>query len=144
MCGEFRNSSKNRKTHSYTGENELRVADFGIQSFQVRDVEAVSRLEKTGVYPNIDAIHLVQVDEGPVQFFALNMTEESDGTNSYFKLAGIVKNVLDPGGLFIADEMDAHLHPLLTKHLVMLFNSQSYNPKGHSLYLHPTIQIFLI
>ena len=61
------------------------------------------------------------------------MTEESDGTNSYFKLAGIVKNILDAGGLLVADEMDAHLHPLLAKHLVMLFDSESCNPNGAQL-----------
>ena len=43
------------------------------------------------------------------------MAEESDGTNSYFKLIGVVKKVLDEGTLLVADEMDAHLHPLLTK-----------------------------
>ena len=29
--------------------------------------------------------------------------------------------------------MDAHLHPLLTKHLVSLFNSEEFNPKGAQL-----------
>jgi len=44
------------------------------------------------------------------------MAEESDGTNSYFKLIGIVKEVLDEGTPLVVDELDAHLHPLLTKH----------------------------
>ena len=43
------------------------------------------------------------------------MDEESDGTNSYFKLVGLIKDTLESGGLLIADEIDAHLHPLLTK-----------------------------
>lgn len=111
----------------------LRVADFGIQSLQVRDTENMSRLSKNGEYANVDAIHLVQDDAGIVRQYALNMTEESDGTNSYFKLAGIVKNILDAGGLLVADEMDAHLHPLLAKHLVMLFDSESCNPNGAQL-----------
>lgn len=33
----------------------------------------------------------------------------------------------------MADEMDAHLHPLLTKHLVSLFDSTEFNPKGAQL-----------
>ncbi len=115
-------------------EAMLRVADFGIQSLQIREVENVKRLAKTEEeYINIDAIHLVQDEDGNTHPFALNMTEESDGTNSYFKLVGIVKNVLDKGGLLVADEMDAHLHPLLMKHLVMLFNSETYNPNGAQL-----------
>lgn len=115
-------------------EAMLRVADFGIQSLQIREVENVKRLAKIEEeYINIDAIHLVQDEDGNTHPFALNMTEESDGTNSYFKLVGIVKNVLDKGGLLVADEMDAHLHPLLMKHLVMLFNSETYNPNGAQL-----------
>lgn len=115
-------------------EAMLRVADFGIQSLQIREVENVKRMAKTEEeYINIDAIHLVQDEDGNTHPFALNMTEESDGTNSYFKLVGIVKNVLDKGGLLVADEMDAHLHPLLMKHLVMLFNSETYNPNGAQL-----------
>jgi len=115
-------------------EAMLRVADFGIQYLQIREVENVKRLAKTEEeYINIDAIHLVQDEDGNTHPFALNMTEESDGTNSYFKLVGIVKNVLDKGGLLVADEMDAHLHPLLMKHLVMLFNSETYNPNGAQL-----------
>ena len=61
------------------------------------------------------------------------MAEESDGTNSYFKLIGVVKKALDLGTLLVADEMDAHLHPLLTKHLVSLFDSTEFNPKGAQL-----------
>ena len=38
------------------------------------------------------------------------MAEESDGTNSYFKLIGIVKEVLDEGTPLVVDELDAHLH----------------------------------
>lgn len=112
----------------------LRVADFGIQSLQIREIEGIRGLVKAEEeYTNIDAIHLVQDEMGNAHSFALNMTEESDGTNSYFRLTGIVKNVLADGGLLVADEMDAHLHPLLTKHLVRMFNSQTYNPGGAQL-----------
>ena len=61
------------------------------------------------------------------------MAEESDGTNSYFKLIGIVKEVLDEGTPLVVDKLDAHLHPLLTKHLVSLFNSVEFNPNGAQL-----------
>ena len=61
------------------------------------------------------------------------MAEESDGTNSYFKLIGIVKEVLDEGTPLVVDELDAHLHPLLAKHLVSLFNSVEFNPNGAQL-----------
>lgn len=112
----------------------LRVADFGIQSLQVRETDALMALKQDdSIYQNIDAIHTVYDKNGNTISYTLNMTEESDGTNSYFKLIGVVKKSLDQGTLLVADEIDAHLHPLLTKHLVSLFNSKDYNPNGAQL-----------
>ena len=116
----------------------LRVADFGIQSLSIREMDgspaaAVMIPSKADTYANIDAVHVVQDKNGNQIPYTLNMTEESDGTNSYFKLVGVVKEILDQGSLLVADEMDAHLHPLLTKHLVSLFNSTELNPNGAQL-----------
>ena len=110
----------------------LRIADFGIQSLQVRDSDPIPSL-RGDAFPNIEAVHTVQDTDGNASSYTLNMTEESDGTNSYFKLIGVVKKALDQGTLLVADEMDAHLHPLLTKHLVSLFNSTEFNPNGAQL-----------
>ena len=110
----------------------LRVADFGVQSLQVRDSDPIPS-QHSDIFTNIDAVHTVQDIGGNTSSYTLNMTEESDGTNSYFKLIGIVKKALDQGTLLVADEMDAHLHPLLTKHLVSLFNSAEFNPNGAQL-----------
>ena len=89
--------------------------------------------QRSDIFANIDAIHTVHDANGNACSYALNMAEESDGTNSYFKLIGVVKTALDLGTLLVADEMDAHLHPLLTKHLVSLFDSTEFNPKGAQL-----------
>lgn len=115
----------------------LQVADFGIKSlsYKDRDEKMIPSIARTaeGSFDNIDAVHQVEDDSGEVTPYALNMTEESDGTNSYFKLVGVVQKALEHGTLLLADEMDAHLHPLLTKHIVSLFNSEQYNPKGAQL-----------
>ena len=95
----------------------LRVADFGIQSLQMRDTEPAPS-QRNDIFTNIEAIHTVQDTEGNTSSYALN---------------GVVKKVLDEGTLLVADEMDAHLHPLLTKHLVSLFNSVEFNPNGAQL-----------
>ena len=110
----------------------LRVADLGIQALQMRDSDPAPS-QRSDIFANIDAIHTVHDANGNACSYALNMAEESDGTNSYFKLIGVVKKVLDEGTLLVADEMDAHLHPLLTKHLVSLFNSVEFNPNGAQL-----------
>ena len=111
----------------------LRVADFGIQSLQLRDSEPIAAALHENAFTNFEAVHTVQDIDGNSASYTLNMSEESDGTNSYFKLISIVKKALDQGTLLAADEMDAHLHPLLTKHLVSLFNSEEFNPKGAQL-----------
>ena len=82
---------------------------------------------------SIEAIHTVRDTNGTTFAYALNMAEESDGTNSYFKLIGVVKKALDQGTLLVTDDMDAHLHPLLARHLVSLFDSAEFNPKGAQL-----------
>ena len=110
----------------------LRVADLGIQALQMRDAEPAPS-QHGDSFANIEAIHTVQDTNGNALSYALNMAEESDGTNSYFKLIGVVKKALDQGTLLVADEMDAHLHPLLTRHLVSLFDSKEFNPKGAQL-----------
>lgn len=85
------------------------------------------------IFINIEVIHTVQDTEGNTSSYTLNMAEESDGTLSYFKLICAVKKILDEGTLFVVDDMDSHLHPLLTKHLVSLFNSVEFNPNGAQL-----------
>lgn len=110
----------------------LRVADLGIQALQMRDSDPAPS-QRSDIFANIDAIHTVHDANGNACSYALNMAEESDGTNSYFKLIGVVKKALDLGTLLVADEMDAHLHPLLPKHLVSLFDSTEFNPKGAQL-----------
>lgn len=110
----------------------LRVADLGIQALQMRDSDPAPS-QRSDIFANIDAIHTVHDANGNACSYALNMAEESDGTNSYFKLIGVVKKALDLGTLLVADEMDAHLHPLLIKHLVSLFDSTEFNPKGAQL-----------
>ncbi len=79
----------------------------------MRDAESAPS-QRNDIFTNIEAIHTVQ-DTRKYFFLRAEHGRESDGTNSYFKLIGVVKKVLDEGTLLVADEMDAHLHPLLTK-----------------------------
>jgi hypothetical protein len=56
---------------------------------------------------------------------------ESDGTRKLFALAGLLVNALRSGGVLVADEFDARLHPTLTRALIELFVSPVANP-GHA------------
>ncbi|MEK7254138.1 MAG: ATP-binding protein [Bacteroidota bacterium] len=60
-------------------------------------------------------------------------TQESSGTNKVFDLLGPVFDTLMNGKVLVVDELDAKLHPLLTKALVSLFNSVETNPNNAQL-----------
>ena len=53
--------------------------------------------------------------------------EESKGTRKFFKMSAPILNTLREGKILIIDEMDASLHPMLTKHLIRLFHNREIN-----------------
>lgn len=70
-------------------------------------------------------------DQEAHTFRSLSMplnTFESQGTQKFFNLIGLILFIIDRGGLLIADELDTKLHPLLTQRIVQLFNSPVTNP----------------
>jgi len=58
---------------------------------------------------------------------------ESDGTNKIIDLSGPIFDTLKLGKILIIDELDAKLHPLITIHIVELFNSPDSNPNNAQL-----------
>ncbi|NQY19802.1 MAG: ATP-binding protein [Campylobacteraceae bacterium] len=59
--------------------------------------------------------------------------EESKGTRKFFSIAAPILNTLREGSILIIDELDASLHPMLTKHLIKLFHNDSINTKNAQL-----------
>lgn len=58
---------------------------------------------------------------------------ESNGTNQLIALSGPIAHTLENGGVLLIDEMDAQLHPLLSKSIIQLFNSRETNKKNAQL-----------
>ena len=54
--------------------------------------------------------------------------QESEGTQKVFALAGFLVDVLKNGQVLIVDELDARLHPLISRAIIELFNSNESNP----------------
>ncbi len=66
----------------------------------------------------------------PVDSVTFDMDlNESHGTQKIFYLAGPIIDVLTQGKVLIIDEMEARLHPLITRKLIQLFNAIDTNPK---------------
>ena len=59
--------------------------------------------------------------------------QESDGTKKLFALAGSLAQSLETGKTIVVDELESKLHPLVTKEIVKLFNSNISNKKNAQL-----------
>lgn len=49
--------------------------------------------------------------------------DESSGTNEILRIAGPIADTLENGRVLLLDELDAQLHPLMTKYILSLFHS---------------------
>ncbi|HEY0935944.1 MAG TPA: ATP-binding protein [Trebonia sp.] len=70
---------------------------------------------------------------GAVDDVLFDVDEESSGTLRLLELTARAVPVLNEGGLFLVDEIDASLHPLLTASLVNLFQSSRASERGAQL-----------
>lgn len=59
----------------------------------------------------------------------LNLFEESSGTKKLFGLMPFIADSLLSGTTLVIDELDAKIHPVLLRHLIMMFNDMSINKK---------------
>jgi len=58
---------------------------------------------------------------------------ESEGTKKVIELSGPLFDTLLNGKILLVDELDAKLHPILTRNIIMLFNDPQQNKKGAQL-----------
>jgi AAA15 family ATPase/GTPase len=63
----------------------------------------------------------------------LDFSDESSGTQLLFRRAGAWLNVFANGEVLLIDEIDASLHPVLTRFLVKKFHNTSTNPHNAQL-----------
>jgi hypothetical protein len=95
------------------------------------DIEASESQTPTGqkvvdIYTN----HNIYDDAGEVagsQRFKFSKCE-SQGTQKLFELAGPLFHALSTGCLLVLDELDAKMHPLISRHIIRLFSRTSTNP----------------
>lgn len=59
--------------------------------------------------------------------------DESQGTQRFFAVAGPLLEALNKGAFVVIDELDASMHPLLTRRLLEIFQSPEANKSGAQL-----------
>lgn len=110
------------------GENIL----FTIKS---RDTQLPEVKKDKAIIKELNSVKYVIDDSGkvetriefPFEFF------ESEGTKKFFHLLGPIMDTLKYGKILVIDELDTKLHPLITRQIVKLFNSNKANPNNAQL-----------
>lgn len=59
----------------------------------------------------------------------LNLLEESSGTKKLFGLMPFIADSLLSGTTLVIDELDAKIHPVLLRYIIMMFSNMSINKK---------------
>ncbi len=123
----------------------LRAADLGVTGARKHELDPVmkDRLQRAarilvGVEgepdgsdggPSFEELGVRLVHRGADTEIELDAGEESLGTLVWFGLIGPVVDALARGAVFLADELDASLHPALVAELVRLFQDPETNPR---------------
>lgn len=63
-----------------------------------------------------------------VGFTVFDIEDESEGTKKLIELSGPIFDTLANGQVLWIDELDAKMHPLISQHIVELFNNPKTNP----------------
>lgn len=121
------------------GFTELEVEEFKISDetkekiATLQDVNLKKTLESREY--DIYTTHHVYDKEGKVVGQTRFNAEifESNGTNKIISFSGPLFDTLLKGKVLFVDELDAKLHPMLTRAIVRLFMDKETNPKGAQL-----------
>ena len=79
------------------------------------------------------ASHQGENRDGQRAIYQLELSDESDGTRKLMALAPAVESALRNGGIFLVDEIERELHPILVNYIVAKFQSKASNPYGAQL-----------
>lgn len=117
----------------------IKKLDLGIADIQITNKPVFIISQKTAMYgslypyseikPAVKTVHRKYDADGKqtaIELFDIEK-HESEGTNKLFALAGILLDTLRTGKILLIDELDARLHPLITRELICLFNSNETN-----------------
>jgi AAA15 family ATPase/GTPase len=92
---------------------------------EVRE-EILKRLSR----PKVEMVHR-NMETG--KDVLLPLEEESDGTQRFFQLLGPFFQTVALGYTVFIDELEAHLHPLLTREIIRFIQNPEYNKNGAQL-----------
>ena len=115
----------------------IRTFDSTIDSINISP-NSLEELKNTNGVVKVELVH--NYDEGKN---ALPLSLESNGTMKMFHLFDFLMDALKNGMVLFVDELDAKLHPLLTRYIINLFhNSETNKGNGQLIYsTHDTVNL---
>ena len=97
---------------------EMMLADLGICN-----VELTGTKEK----PIISTVHRLTDSNGEQKQYTLLLGQESVGTQRFFSRICFWMEAINSGAVLVVDEIEASMHPLLTRHLIEMIQDQTVN-----------------
>ena len=109
----------------------IKYADLGITDIKIEENKnpEIAKLSKTNRAYDIQFEHKGLNQE---KYF-LPIADESCGTSQYFRYLTLFTPAFLNGGIFIVDELDENLHPMMLAKLVEMFNNPNINIAGAQL-----------
>ena len=101
-----------------------------LQMIQEMDLDIVDFRVEEKENERIDIFTKHCVDDVETE---INLFDESSGTKKLFGLLPFIAKSLLKGTTLVIDELDAKIHPVLLKYLIMMFSDMEKNKKGAQL-----------
>ena len=116
----------------------IKTFDFGIEGIRTTP-DSIEAVKSNNGIIDIEVLH--RGENGELK--ALPFYLESNGTRKMFHLFDFFIDALKNGMVLFVDELDAKLHPLLTRYIINLFhNSQTNIGNGQLIYsTHDTVNL---
>ena len=118
----------------------IRAVDVGIQGFGIYRTRKKDLLPAYGDIKFAVTYHKIP---GRDSYHTVPIWEESSGTQKIILLYMDMKKVLDNGQTLFIDELDARLHSLLLRYILILFHDKKTNPKNAQL-IFSTQEVFTL
>lgn len=97
---------------------EMMLADLGICNVV---------LSGTKEKPIVSTVHQLTDENGDQKQYTLQLGQESVGTQRFFSRIGLWMDAMNSGAALVVDEIEASMHPLLTRHLIEMIQDQTIN-----------------
>ncbi len=95
--------------------------------------DAVLKHNKMTGKRHLVSINATHHDVGGNPVYLNFIKHESAGTQRLAGLVGLILHTLKVGGVFLVDELECSLHPLLMREIVLMFKKSRHNPLGAQL-----------